>query len=73
MDILPLPHKPTSLTAKVPYVCSERYDGGAFLSYPVRKGRPEMVTPSFPPGADFLMHEKANPTPVKKLESFYQT
>lgn len=73
MDILPLPHKPTSPTAKVPYVCTERYDGLAFLTYPARKGRPEIVTPTSPPGQDFVMHEKAHPTPNNELESFYQT
>jgi hypothetical protein len=73
MDILPLPHNPTSAIAKVPYVCSEKYDGLAFLTFPARKGRPEMVSPTFPPGAEFGMHEKAHPTPVKELESLYQT
>jgi hypothetical protein len=73
MDILPLPHNPISPTAKVPYVCSEKYDGLAFLTFPARKGRPEMVSPTFPPGAEFGMYEKAHPTPVKELESLYQT
>ena len=73
MDILPLPHNPTSPTPKVPYVCSEKYDGLAFFTFPARKGRPEMVSPTFPPGAEFSMHEKAHPTPVKELESLYQT
>jgi hypothetical protein len=73
MDILPLPLNPTSKADEVPYVCAERYDGGAFLSYPERHGRPEMVTNSYPPGTDFSLCEKANPTPIIALESFYQT
>jgi hypothetical protein len=73
MDILPIPHNPTSPTAKVPYVCRSRYDGLAFLTYPARIGRPEMVLSTFPPGTSFGMREKAQPTPVAELESLYQT
>lgn len=28
---------------RVPYVCMEKYDGGPFLTYSLRKGRPWMV------------------------------
>jgi hypothetical protein len=73
MEILPLPLNPTSKAEEVPYVSTERYDGGSFLGYPARHGRPEMVTPSYPPGTDFNMREKANPTPIRELEAFYQT
>jgi hypothetical protein len=39
MNILTLPRDPPSTISRVPYLSSERYDGGPFLTYPQRKGR----------------------------------
>jgi hypothetical protein len=39
MTILTLPRNPTSTIARVPYISSERYDGGPFLTYQQRKGK----------------------------------
>lgn len=59
---------------EVPYVCVEKYDGGPFLTYPLRKGRPWMV-PELADGYQFpyAVYENWHPTPVKELESFCQT
>ncbi|EXJ91857.1 hypothetical protein A1O3_00407 [Capronia epimyces CBS 606.96] len=38
MDHLPLPPNPVIGSLPVPYLCHETYDGGSFLTYPVRTG-----------------------------------
>ena len=35
--------KPCTQVFKVPYVCEEEYDGGPFITYPERKGKPWLV------------------------------
>ena len=58
----------------VPYVCEKPYDGGPFLTYPIRENRPEIV-----PDADrasmqsLVEYERFHPTPNKIFESFCQT
>lgn len=59
---------------RVPYVCMEKYDGGPFLTYPLRKGKPWMVPElteeyQFP----YSVYENWRPTPVTELETFCQT
>ncbi len=59
---------------RVPYVCMEKYDGGPFLTYPLRKGKPWMVPElteeyQFP----YSVYENWRPTPVTELEPFCQT
>lgn len=58
---------------RVPYVCTEKYDGGPFLTYPLRKGRPWMVPEPTDEEIPYSVHEERHPTPVKELESFCQT
>lgn len=57
----------------VPYVCIEKYDGGPFPTYPLRKGRPWMVPKLTEEQLPYSVHEEWHPTPVKELESFCQT
>lgn len=59
---------------RTPYVSSERYDGGPWMSYPARKGR--TLTAWNGTSFDLIEHyrsERANPTPLKDLEPFIQT
>lgn len=72
MDHLSLPNDPVFVESDVvDLVCWEDYDGGPFLTYPLRKGRAYMV-----PAVGhlpYLDHERLHPTPVSELESFLQT
>ena len=72
MDHLSLPNDPLFVESDiVHFVCVEEYDGGPFLTYPLRKGRAYMV-----PAAghvSYLDYELLYPTPVSELESFLQT
>ena len=38
MDHIRLPKSPVHPPIQVPYLCTEKYDGGSFLTYPHRKG-----------------------------------
>ncbi|KAL9614766.1 MAG: hypothetical protein Q9167_000757 [Letrouitia subvulpina] len=58
----------------VPYV-AVHYDGGPFMTYPLRVGRP-YVLPSHAENNNaipYWRHEKLHPTPTPELESFIQT
>lgn len=44
---------------RVPYVSVEKYDGGPFMTYPLRKGRPWMV-PELAEGYDHSYCVKEN-------------
>jgi hypothetical protein len=74
MDILYIPQNPTYPVEKVPYVCVEKYDGGAFLSYPARTNMLNKVPPAkidsirAAPYLDLLY-----PSPKEDKEPFYQT
>ena len=58
----------------VPYVCEKPYDGGPFLTYPLRENRPEIVPDADSAGKQLLFeYEKLHPTPNKVFESFCQT
>ena len=76
MEHLPSPlHSLHADQTKVPYVCNKPYDGGPFLTYPVREGK-DYVSPaasSSPGQLPFWQHEKLHPTPKEELESFFQT
>lgn len=75
MDHLLLPENPLPATVdKVPRLCVEKYDGGPFLTYPIRKNKPWVV----PDVNDSLYlpyasYEKMKPTPKEEQESFMQT
>ena len=76
MEHLPSPlHSLHADQTKVPFVCKKPYDGGSFLTYPVREGK-EYLLPagsSSPGQRSFWQHEKLHPTPKEELESFFQT
>ena len=58
----------------VPYVCKKPYDGGPFLTYPIRENRPEIIPDAANAGKKFLWeYEQLHPTPNKEFEAFCQT
>jgi hypothetical protein len=57
---------------RTPYVCRERYDGGPFLSYPSRVGKPEATGASFDL-VKYQLSEWVSATPVQDQESFVQS
>src|SRR5580698_1881728 len=69
MELLLLPHSPTSQRDKVPYVCWERYDGLPFLGFPERKG----YSKSAQILENFEAYENLHPMPVAEQQSFFQT
>lgn len=77
MDHLPVvPNQTVQGLETVPYVCEKPYDGGPFLTYPIREGKPQM-TPDEAGIVDmvlpFWQYEKRHPTPNKDFEAFCQT
>ena len=75
MEFVLLPHdrgNPPIPVPKTRYVCHQRYDGGPFLSYPVRVGKAEAGAASFDL-MDYQRVERVNPTPLREKESFVQT
>ncbi|KAJ6441650.1 LOW QUALITY PROTEIN: HET domain-containingprotein [Purpureocillium lavendulum] len=79
MDLFCLPDDPAAPTPPCPYVCAERWDGGPFRSYAVRKGRAGLVptalrdTPGAEVAPDVFYAEPMYPTPRAELEPFLQT
>lgn len=58
----------------VPYVCEKPYDGGPFLTYPIREDRPEFVSDADSAGKQLLLeYGRLHSTPNKVFESFCQT
>ena len=57
---------------QTPYVCQQQYDGGPFLSYPIRIGKPEAGAAFFDL-INYQRTERVNPTPLGDQESFIQT
>ena len=77
MDHLPVvPNRTVRGLESVPYVCKKPYDGGPFLTYSIREGKPD-ITPDEAGIPDtvlpFWQHEKRHPTPNKDFEAFCQT
>ncbi|KAI4209080.1 MAG: hypothetical protein LQ351_007945 [Letrouitia transgressa] len=75
MEHLPRPKRAENYeSAVVPYT-AVLYDGGPFMTYPLRVGRPH-VLPSYAESNNLMAywrHEKRHPTPTPELESFIQT
>lgn len=72
MEHLSLPNNPVFVEFDiVNFVCQEEYDGGPFLTYPLRKGRAYMV-PAVG-HVSYMGHELLHPTPASELEPFLQT
>ena len=58
---------------EVPFVRRKSYDGGPFLTYPVRENRPEIIPDAAKTGKESLReYEKLHPTPTKDFEAFCQ-
>jgi hypothetical protein len=75
MEFVLLPHNrgnPPIPVPETPYVCHQRYDGGPFLSYPMRVGKAEAGAAFFDL-MDYQRAERVNPTPLRDKESFIQT
>ena len=76
MEHLPSPlHSLHDDQTKVPYVCSKSYDGGPFLTYPIREGKGYVLPAASSSSGQlpFWQREKLYPTPKEELESFFQT
>ena len=72
MDHLPRPRNAKHFNwERVPYICREEYDGGPFLTYPLRVGKPQALPSAGYP--DFAVYEHLHPTPPGELEAFLQT
>ncbi len=75
MDHLPIPKNAvTNKRAIVPYVCLKDYDGGPFLTYPIREGVTHSLPPdgNIPGGSPYRQHEQRYPTPKQEQEDFLQ-
>jgi hypothetical protein len=73
MDLLIQPKSPVRPVPRVRYRETEYYDGGPFLTYPLRKNKPWML-PNDELGENNLgAHEVLLPTPHEELETFLQT
>lgn len=74
MDHLLLPKDPLLMPMDtVQYICSEKYDGGPFLSYPHRKHKPWVVPDvNDPLYIPYATYEQMRPTPKLEQESFMQ-
>lgn len=75
MDHLPTPKNAiTNKRAIVPYVCLKDYDGGPFLTYPIREGVTHALPPDgkIPGGSPYWQHERTHPTPKQEQEDFLQ-
>jgi hypothetical protein len=78
MDLLLLPADPAMAASKACYVGGERWDGGHYLTYPVRKGRMDTVPFILRKAHKGLVHSEPFsllqiPIPRQEMEEFYQT
>ena len=77
MEHLPVPNTARPQEGVVPYVYQKGYDGGPFLTYPIREGMPHLLPTA---GAATNLHgtaslwhlEKLRQMPKQELESFLQ-
>ncbi len=65
-----LPSNPTPHDIKVPYVCTEPYDGDDVSKYPERKGKLWMAANE--DSVSIALHQRNHPMPVRKWEVFLQ-
>ncbi|MCJ1293247.1 hypothetical protein MMC34_004801 [Xylographa carneopallida] len=76
MEHLPTPTNSLHGELKaIPYVCWGPYDGGPFLTYPGRVGKPQALpaVSNTPGQLHYRDYERHYPTPKDELESFFQT
>lgn len=67
-----LPKGVTSVNFQIPYV-AEDYDGGPFLTYPQRRGRPELSMLDGTTQVAFRLQVLSNPMPTEEQQSLFQT
>ena len=75
MEHLPTPNNVvTNERTIVPYVCMKDYDGGPFLTYPIREGVTHALPPdgNIPGGSPYRLHEQRYPTTKQEQEDFFQ-
>ena len=71
MDHLPRPKDAVlSDFDRVPYVCQKEYDGGPFLTYPLRINKAHALPSA--DNTDYFLYERCQPTPIRELEAFFQ-
>ncbi|KAF4631256.1 hypothetical protein G7Y89_g6870 [Cudoniella acicularis] len=74
MEFYLQPAHPSVPIPKTPYLSTERYDGGPWITYPARKGK---LKDTLKDGAfdllEYSRSERVHPTPLKEQESFFQT
>ncbi|PKK48270.1 hypothetical protein CI102_6794 [Trichoderma harzianum] len=78
MDLLCEPNSPAAPPRTTPFVCTEAWDGGPFLTYAVRKGMARVVPPRLRHhlGGDTSNEpylEVIHPTPKEEIQPFLQT
>ncbi|PNP50070.1 hypothetical protein THARTR1_09202 [Trichoderma harzianum] len=78
MDLLCEPSSPATPPRKTPYVCTEAWDGGPFLTYPVRKGMARVVPPRLrhhlgAKASNEPYLEVIHPTPKEEIQPILQT
>ena len=75
MDHLPAARNGTVQGLEVvPYLCEKPYDGGPFLTYPIRENRPEIIPDADSARKQLLIdYERLHPTLNKIFEAFCQT
>lgn len=56
-------------------MCEKSYDGGPFLTYPIRENRPRIIsnTADTPGNVPFWQYEELHPSPNKDFEAYCQT
>jgi hypothetical protein len=67
---LPYPEDPAFEQPRVPYVCTESYDGLGFLDYPNRAGWPRVQRST--EFSNFLGNNRRHPCDDRELERFFQ-
>jgi hypothetical protein len=72
MDLLIQPKNPVRPVPSVSYRETECYDGGPFLTYPLRKNKPWMIPNDELGETNFRTHDVLHPTPHEELEAFLQ-
>jgi len=73
MDLLIQPKNSVRPVPSVRHRETEYYDGGAFLTYPLRKNKPWMIPNDELGEINFRAHEAIHPMPHEELEAFLQT
>lgn len=70
MEHLPLPNDPVNFgNEKIIFLCKEEYDGGSFLTYPIRKNKSYKI----PGDVSQIDTQSLHQVPLEEVEAFFQT